>query len=131
MQQAYLEKRKCYIYLSHDTSDFRIKAHYRQCNNVIKMYFFFACLNRCQAKGKNYDTFWKMITRVTYLVILIITVSSFSTFHCPTNRTCNCDMNFDGAFELNCLTGNDSYFIVNIQPDQYIRVRVYLILYFI
>ncbi|XP_050465403.1 protein toll [Cataglyphis hispanica] len=64
-----------------------------------------------------------MITRrETYLVILIITVSSFSAFHCPTNRTCDCDKNFDGAFELNCLTGNDSYFIVNIQPDQYIRI---------
>lgn len=94
------------------------------------MYSFFACLNRCQAKGENYDTSWKMITRrETYLVILIITISSFSAFHCPTNTTCVCDLNYDGAFELNCLMKNDSYFIVNIQPNQYIKVRIYLILH--
>lgn len=94
--------------------------------------FFLACLNRCQTKGENYDTSWKMIIRrETYLVILIIIVSSFSDFHCPTNRTCVetlCELNHEGGFEINCSVGNDSYFIVNIQSNQYILVCSYLIL---
>lgn len=69
-----------------------------------------------------------MITRrETYFVILIITVSSFSAFHCPRNRGCEC-VNFGDAFEINCLVENDSSFLVNIQPNQYVKVRVYLIL---
>lgn len=93
---------------------------------------FLVCLNRCQTKGKNYDTTWKMITRrETYFVILMIIVNSFSTFHCPTNRTCietSCELNYEGGFEINCSMGNGSSFIVNIQPNQYILVCTYLIL---
>lgn len=70
-----------------------------------------------------------MIThRETYFVILIITISSFSAFHCPTNRACDCDWNHEGAFEISCLMENDSSFLVNIQPNQYIKVRVHITL---
>lgn len=70
-----------------------------------------------------------IIRRETYFVILIITVSSFADFHCPTNRICGCEMNYEGAFEINCLMENDSSFLVNIQPNQYIQVHVSILSY--
>lgn len=64
-----------------------------------------------------------MITRREAFVILAIALGSVSTFHCPTNQSCTCLPNHDGGIEINCLMKNDSSFIVNIQPGQFIKIE--------
>jgi len=71
-----------------------------------------------------------IIRREIYFMILAIALGSVSAFHCPTNQACTCQLNHDGIIEINCLTKNDSMFIVNIQPSELIKVRAYLVMKF-
>ncbi|XP_036138593.1 protein toll [Monomorium pharaonis] len=61
--------------------------------------------------------------RGAYFFILAVVLGSVSTFHCPSNQECYCDRHRDGGIEINCLMKNDAKFIVNIQPDEYIRIQ--------
>ncbi|XP_024881925.1 protein toll-like, partial [Temnothorax curvispinosus] len=62
-----------------------------------------------------------MITREAF-AILAIALGSVSTLHCPTNQSCNCAPSVDGGIEINCITKNDSSFLVNIQQGQFIKI---------
>lgn len=80
----------------------------------------------CLFKQTTDHTKYKMITREAF-VILAITLGSVSTFQCPTTiQSCICQPNYDGGFEINCLMKNDTSFVVNIQPGQFVKVRHYL-----
>jgi len=94
--------------------------------------FVYVCLNRYQRKAlpeiRLYMS-WKMITRrETYFMILAVALGSVSAFHCPMNQACTCQLNDGEIIEINCLTKNDSMFIMNIQPSQFIKVSAYLVM---
>lgn len=80
--------------------------------------------NRNQIKDR---TKYKMITREAF-VILAIALGSVSTSHCPMNQSCICQPNHDGGIEINCIMKNDSSFIVNVQPGEFIKVCYYLVM---
>ncbi|XP_011863303.1 PREDICTED: protein toll-like [Vollenhovia emeryi] len=64
-----------------------------------------------------------MISRREAFLILAIALGSVSTFQCPTNQMCTCQQNYDGGLEINCLLKNDSSFLVNIQPGEFIKIE--------
>lgn len=68
-----------------------------------------------------------IIHRETWFLTLAIVLNSVSAFYCPMNQACICQPNYNGGIEINCLMKNDSSFIVNIQPGEYVKVRVYLV----
>lgn len=65
-----------------------------------------------------------MIVRKAIFVILAVVLGSVSAFHCPSNQECRCAYDRNGGIEISCLVKNDGKFIVNIQPRQYIQVRL-------
>ncbi|CAK9795656.1 Protein toll [Anthophora quadrimaculata] len=59
------------------------------------------------------------------LIILWIIVVTCNTFdiQCPPRGTCSCHPSHNGDIEMHCPTDNDSAFIVNVQPHDYIQVQ--------
>ncbi|XP_011643169.1 protein toll [Pogonomyrmex barbatus] len=64
-----------------------------------------------------------MITRKACFIILAIVLGNVSASHCPMNQNCICQPNHDGGIEINCSMKNESSFIVNIQPGQYLKIE--------
>ncbi|CAK9820660.1 hypothetical protein ANTPLA_LOCUS10750 [Anthophora plagiata] len=55
------------------------------------------------------------------LWIIIVTCNAFD-IQCPPRGTCSCHPSHNGDIEIHCPTDNDSTFIVNVQPRDYIQV---------
>ncbi|KAG5334657.1 TOLL protein, partial [Acromyrmex heyeri] len=64
-----------------------------------------------------------IIHREIWFLTLAIVLDSIFALYCPTNQACICQPNYDGGIEINCLMMNDSSFIVNIQPGEYIKIE--------
>lgn len=64
-----------------------------------------------------------MTRREACFVILAVALGSVSALHCPKNPACTCQPNTEEGIEINCAMKNNSFFIVNIEPNQYIKIQ--------
>ncbi|XP_015589971.1 protein toll [Cephus cinctus] len=62
------------------------------------------------------DSLWR------YFVILTLAVTS-RAFQCPDSKSCSCQTSHYGDYEINCPMLNNSAFIINLQPNQYVQVQ--------
>lgn len=61
--------------------------------------------------------------RFQWYILLVTLAATTCAFQCPDNKVCSCQLSHSGDYEIHCPANNDSAFVVNIQPNQYVQVQ--------